>query len=444
MRKYPKYKDSGVQWIREIPEDWITVGFTKIINIRHGFQFREGDFTDFGIKVIKITQLDREGYLNLSECSFIDENRLNEFSDIIINEEDVLMCLTGGTIGKIIKVGKVGEPLVQNYRVGHFSPLNEKIKNDYVFWFMNSDYLVNQIFYEIRTTGQPNIGLDDFGKMKVFLPPLPLQKQIVDFLDQKISIIDDLILKKQRKIELLKEHRTSIINQTVTKGLNPNVKMKDSGVEWIGEIPEHWLKSKLKYHGRFFSGFSFDSGDFQSEGEVRVIKISNIQNNGISWEDLSFLPTEYYDKHIEFRVIKGDLIFVLTRPIISTGIKICFYEEEHLTLLNQRNSVYRLNTDSIDKRFLYYIVRTFSFTEEFKQQLKETNQPNISTEQISNIRIYVPPIIEQFQIIIFLDQKTQEIDTQITFENKKIDLLKGFRQSLISEVVTGKIDVRQN
>jgi type I restriction enzyme S subunit len=211
-----KMKDSGVEWIGEIPEHWGIVGFTKSIRIRHGYQFRDYDFTDYGIKVVKITQLDREGFLNISDCSFIDESRLNEFLDILINEDDILMCLTGGTIGKIIKVGKVGEPLVQNYRVGHFSPLNEKILNDYIFCFMSSDFLINQIFYEIRETGQPNIGIDDFRKMKVLIPPIHEQYQIIDFIENKTSEIDTQINLENRKIDLLKEYRQSLISEVVT------------------------------------------------------------------------------------------------------------------------------------------------------------------------------------------------------------------------------------
>lgn len=211
-----KMKDSGVEWIGEIPEHWISLGFTKIIKIRHGYQFREYDFTDNGIKIVKITQLDKEGYLNLDNCSFIDEKRLDEFERILIEENDVLMCLTVGTIGKIIKVGKVDEPLVQNYRVGHFSPLNNNIINDYVFWFMSSSLTTSQMFSEIRETGQPNIGMEDFGKMKVILPPMSEQIEIVRHLEFKTKEIDDLVSLEQKKIDLLKEYRQSLILEVVT------------------------------------------------------------------------------------------------------------------------------------------------------------------------------------------------------------------------------------
>jgi type I restriction enzyme S subunit len=158
--------------------------------------------------------------LNLDNCSFIDDKRIDEFEKILIKENDVLMCLTGGTIGKIIKVGKVNEPLVQNYRVGHFSPLNDKIKNDYVFWFMTSSLTTSQMFSEIRETGQPNIGMEDFGKMKVILPPLSEQIEIVKHLVLKTKEIDDLVSMEQKKIDLLKEYRQSLILEVVTGKIN--------------------------------------------------------------------------------------------------------------------------------------------------------------------------------------------------------------------------------
>ena len=290
------------------------------------------------------------------------------------------------------------------------------------------------VHYEYRW----GLGKETLKNFPIPVPPKEEQEKIVTYLDIKKTQVDKLTNKIGQKIKLLKEQKTSLINEVVTKGLNPDVEMKKSDIEWIGETPSHWEKSKLKYKGDFFSGYSFDSNDFISEGEIRVLKISNIQNNGISWSDLHYLPESFYHTHQNFIVNKGDLVFSLTRPIISTGIKVCFFNEEYKTLLNQRNSVFRPDESSVIKRFLFYLVRTFSFVEEFKQQLKETNQPNISTEQISNIIMFFPPINEQQKIVEYLDEQTQKIDETILKEEKRIELLKEYKQSLISEVVTGK------
>lgn len=210
-------KDSGVEWIGEIPKGWNVSKFNFYIQLRHGYQFREYDFTDEGIKIVKITQLHKDGYLDISNCSFIDESRIDEFPDIVIRENDILMCLTGGTIGKIIRVGIVKEPLLQNYRVGHFSSKKQdRIRDGYIFWLMTSDVINGQIFYEIRETGQPNIGLEDFGKMKICLPTIPEQTQIIEYLDEHTQKIDSTIEKETQRIELLKEYRQSLISEVVT------------------------------------------------------------------------------------------------------------------------------------------------------------------------------------------------------------------------------------
>ena len=285
---------------------------------------------------------------------------------------------------------------------------------------------------------------ETFMGIEVFSPPLEEQKLISRYLDKKTEQIDRLVKKIKGKIELLKEQRSSLINQCVTKGLDPNVEMKDSDVEWIGEIPKHWSLSKLKYEGEFISGHSFDSDAFTGNGEIRSVKISNIQNNGMVWEDLSFLPIEYWDQFREFRILKGDLLFVLTRPIISSGIKVTFYNEEYKSLLNQRNSIFRATETSLVKDYLFFVVRTQFFLNEFKSQLKETGQPNISTGQISNIRICIPPVSEQSKISQILSKKNNDFELLIKHEQTKIDLLKEYRQSLISSVVTGKVRVMED
>ncbi len=210
-------KDSGVEWIGEIPSHWEESQFKFYIKLRHGHQFRDVDFTDEGIKIVKITQLDKGGFLNLSNCSTVDKERLNDFEDILIYENDILMCLTGGTIGKIIKVGKVGEPLLQNYRVGHFSPIDLEIMgNNYMFYLMSSEVIVGQIFYNVRETGQPNIGMEDMNRMRICIPPIDEQQQIVEYLDEQTQLIDNTISIEEKRIELLKEYRQSLISEVVT------------------------------------------------------------------------------------------------------------------------------------------------------------------------------------------------------------------------------------
>ena len=444
MKRYDSYKDSGVEWIGQIPSDWECIRLGMLGDFSSSGIDKKSNDDEIPVRMVNYTdiiqsrkyypiQTGGKEYMRVTTPkSKLEEHQLKKGDMVFIPSSE-----THEDLGYSSLIDFEEDDIVYSYHILRYKT-KKPIYHYYKKYLINHHSVLNQFSSECKGTTRQIIGRDVFNNVRVVLPPIPEQKQIVSFLDTETSLIDSLIDKTQRKIELLKEKRTSLINEVVTKGLNPNVEMKDSGVEWIGKIPSHWEKSKLKHKGVFFSGYSFDSNDFLSEGEIRVLKISNIQNNGISWDDLQFLPDSFYDTYQNFIVNKGDLVFVLTRPIISSGIKVCFFNEEYKTLLNQRNSVFRPNESSVIKRFLFYSVRTFSFIEEFKQQLKETNQPNISTEQISNILIFFPPLSEQQQIVEYLDEHTQLIDKTISIEEKRIELLKEYRQSLISEVVTGK------
>jgi type I restriction enzyme S subunit len=210
-------KDSGIEWLGEIPAHWEVAKFNLFITIRHGHQFMNYDFTDDGIKVVKITQLHKDGYLDLSKCSYVSSEQLENYQSILIKEKDILMCLTGGTIGKIIRVGEVNEPLLQNYRVGHFSSGDvSKISDDFIFWLMSSESIVSQILFQMRETGQPNIGMEDFGRMRITIPPLEEQEGIVKYILNKTSEISEILIKSKQEIELLKEYKTALISEVVT------------------------------------------------------------------------------------------------------------------------------------------------------------------------------------------------------------------------------------
>jgi type I restriction enzyme S subunit len=213
-----KLKDSGVEWIGEIPEHWDADKFKFFIKLRHGNQFRENDFTEEGIKIVKISQLHPDGYLDLSNASTISSNRLKSFEHITIKENDVLMCLTGGTIGKIIRAKNIKEPLLQNYRVGHFSSLNEKkLNEDYMFLLLSSKLIMNQILVDMSETGQPNIGMEDMKNMYLVIPKtINEQKKIVEFIENASTKIATAISLKEQEIDKLKEYKMSLIDGVVT------------------------------------------------------------------------------------------------------------------------------------------------------------------------------------------------------------------------------------
>ncbi|GAB6563936.1 restriction endonuclease subunit S [Bacillus mobilis] len=325
----------------------------------------------------------------------------------------------------------------------HVIRVNEGEYNKKFFYYalQADDFKTEAVSNMYGVGGLKRIPPEFVCNYKFKVPPIQIQNKVVEFLEQKTKNIQHLIDDKERLITLLEEQRQSIITEAVTKGLNPNVKMKDSGVEWIGEIPEHWSCSKFKYVGKLLNGYAFPSTDFTTSG-VRVIKITNIQSMNIDWSDESFIDETYYDKLPQFRVYKNDLVFALTRPIISSGIKAAIVNAEEKILLNQRNALYR-SGNSIISSWLYYIMLHKLFVQEFESYIDRTGQqPNISSTDIENIKIPIPKLEEQYEIVNYLDNECNDINDVITKNKKLIEKLKDYRQSLIYEAVTGKIDVR--
>ncbi|MGL5468524.1 MAG: restriction endonuclease subunit S, partial [Shewanella sp.] len=222
------------------------------------------------------------------------------------------------------------------------------------------------------------IGWDDIKGQYIPIPPMDEQKKILNFLDHETAKIDALIEKQQQLISLLQEKRQAVISHAVTNGLNPDVPMKDSGVEWLGQVPEHWEIKQLKHFGVIVGGFAFKSSDFTDEG-YPVIKISNVSHLAIDWSDRSYLPESFVAEHRDYIAPKGALVFAMTRPIISGGIKVFLMDDESLPLINQRVGFMKA-TDNEVSRFILMSSLSNSFIAQFTNNMTVTNQPNISGE----------------------------------------------------------------
>jgi type I restriction enzyme S subunit len=270
----------------------------------------------------------------------------------------------------------------------------------------------------------------------LILSPLPEQEQIVSFLDEKTSKIDDLIKKKEQKIELLKEYRTSLINRIITKGLNPDVPMKDSGVEWIGEIPSHWtcVKTNKVFHN-LGSGTtpSSEESEYYEDGVHHWITTTDL-NEGVVEETITKLTDRGVEDYPNLTLYPSNSIYISMYGGRIGKIGLSLME----SYCNQSVCVLP-NNDRVNNKFYYYWY--LSSQEQLKLLGRGGGQPNINKEMIKEFPSVKLPLSEQEQIVSYLDHKTGEIDSTIDSEKKKIDLLKEYRQSLISSVITGKIKV---
>lgn len=434
---------TDIEWFKELPVGWSSFRFVDYIDLKHGFQFRDFDFTDEGIKIVKITQLNQDGSLDLSDCSFIEAKRLDEFNDILIKEGDILMALTGGTIGKIIRCAEIKEPLLQNYRVGNFIPFRGLDKG-FLFYLLSSQLTLDQIDYYINRNGQPNIGKENFKRMFFPFPPNPEQTAIANYLDRKTSTIDKKTELLNQKIETYKKLRKAIINKAVTKGLDNKVALKESEIDWIGKIPKHWEVKRVKdVLSKNDGGVWGDFVDDLSEGKI-VLRSTEIRLDG-KWDIknpaiCALNEKEFLNSHLK----KGDLLLTKSSGSENHIGKTAYVDDfvENLECAYS-NFMQRLRVNSVtESKFLFWVLNSYIARIQFKIFSKSTTGlGNLSADIINFLIILFPPIKEQRQIADYLDQKTETIDKIVENLQTQIATLQHLRKVLINDAVTGKIKV---
>jgi type I restriction enzyme S subunit len=444
MMKYDSYKDSGVEWIGKIPIHWDRKRLKHISESVNGYSFKSDDFDrEYDIPVIRIG--DVGDTIDFDNCVKVKSHFLEEKSEFIVKKDDILIGLTGGTIGKSGRYN-YDSPSLLNQRVGLLRN-KESVLNGLLHHYVNSEVFIRYIFFDCYGGGQDNISMNDILNMVFPFPPLSEQQQIVSFLDTKTSLIVSLIEKTQQKIELLKEKRTSLINEVITKGLNPNVEMKDSGVEWIGEIPSHW--EKIKLHTLVTSQkLEFQDGNHGElhpipeeflEIGVPFIKPKDIQKEKVLWDSCDRLPFERCE---QFRIgfsNNDDVLLVNRGGSIGKVVYVSDYDNEFPYFVINPQVTYLRGKNGLLSKYIFYI----SISDIFQCGIDlimghGSTFPFLGLSNMGDFEIVFPNISEQQQIVSYLDEQTQLIDNTISIEEKRIELLKEYRQSLISEVVTGK------
>lgn len=441
FKAYEEFKDSNIDWIGPIPNYWQSYKLKHVINefIAGGTPKSSNDaFWDEnnnGIPWIAIGDMTDNDYVNSTVKSITREGLADK--NLRILKKGTLIYSIFASLGKtaILNIDATTNQAI----LGLIT--STKIDVKYLKYYLEA--LKGTISRFSNENTQENLNSNIVKNMEIAMPEsLEEQKQIVNYLDKQTAKIDATIAKNKELIELLEEKRVALINQVVTKGLNPDVSMKYSGVEWIGKIPEHWNIMKLKHHGFVLGGYAFKSGDFTDSG-VKVVKITNVQSLKFDWSECFYLPKSYLHEHSEFKINKGDIIFALTRPIISTGIKAAIFDENEPALANQRTGIFKKHSNDLISTFLYYVIYSDYFKEDFKSKITATNQPNISPLDIGEIKLILPSVEEQKQIVSKLDEETKKISEVISKIKENINLLEEYKTSLIHNVVTGKIDVRE-
>jgi type I restriction enzyme S subunit len=423
-RRYARYKDSGVEWIGEIPEEWeiSKIKFTTYVKGRIGWQgLRADEFIDEGPYLVTGTDF-IDGLVNWNTCYHISMERYNEAPSIQLKENDLLIT-KDGTIGKVAIVKNKPKYAILNSGIFVTRPQNSAYLTEFMYWILNSQ-IFNR-FIEYMSIGSTIVHLyqQTFQNFSFPITDLNEQKAIANFLDQKTAEIDGLIADKGKLIELLQGKRQAIIGEAVTKGLNQNVRMKDSRIKWIGEIPEHWEVTKIKY-----AFYNLDYMRIPLSSEERGLMGNKVYDYYGASGVIDTVDDYIFDDTLILIGEDGANLYSRSTPLayLATG-KFWVNNHAHILKPKKGNINYFVNLlESID--YTIYI--------------SGSAQPKLTQERLGSISIPIPPGSEQNLIGDYLVVETLKIDTLITNISTQIQKLKEYRQSLISEAVTGKIDVR--
>jgi len=433
-----KMKDSGVEWIGEIPEDW------EIHRVKHSFTRKNEkamqedpiilSLTRAGVKVRDVSN--NEGQVAESYYNY----NLVAVDDLLINPMD----LYSGANCSISKVTGVISPAYINLRCKENScPSFYDYYFKLQYWMMAFFAYGKGVSYENRWT------LSVETLMNYPIVSLPYTEQCVraDYLDNRCAKIDAIIAREQAVIEKLKAYKLSVITEAVTKGLNPDVPMRDSGIEWVGEVPRHWRTVKLGHIFSFLGGYAFNSELYVSESKNQVIRIGNVKNYKLVLETSPVYINDATASETEkFKLQAGNILFTMT----GTKGKRDYFFTHLLTKNDVSNNDLYLNqrvgclmpSDNICAGYFNYLLKDNRILDSiFIFETGTANQGNLGIDSIKRTVLQYPPIHEQEKISDYLDAKCSKIDSAITKKQAIIDKLTEYKKSLIYEVVTGKKEV---
>ena len=431
VRKYDTYKDSGIEWIGKIPQNWnVRKLFGLLKSIGSGTTpkgndsyydgdipwLNTGDLTDSYVNIIGKTVTD----IAMTECSALK----------LFDKNSVVIAMYGATIGKL---GIITFPTTTNQACCVMS-CSKSLYNKYLFYVLYSarDYILTLSY----GAGQPNISQETMKSFKLCCPDVVEQQKIADYLDKKCGEIDKVVETEKSVIEKLKEYKQSIITEAVTKGLDKSVPLKDSSIEWIGKIPQHWEVRKLKKTINLIADIDHympnttDTGySYLMTGDLKDIA------SKIDFENCKHISdSDYKDLSKKIHPVLDDVIFARYATIGT----VCYVDIQKDFLVSYSCLTIRPNSEKLFGKFLYYYLISDTFKIEVSQYINSNTQSNVGLDSLQKVYMVLPNKTEQQQIAEYLDKKCSEIDKAIGDKQQVIEKFTEYKKSLIYECVTGK------
>lgn len=436
-KAYPEYKTTGLGWLTEIPDHWEVKKLKYLGQAIIGLTYSPDDVVDEGEGTLVL----RSSNVQNGKLEFLDNVYVRKSIPLHlkVKEGDILICARNGSralIGKNAKITKDAEGMT----FGAFMSIFRSRYNSYLSHVFASALFEYQSGSFLTATIN-QLTTSNLNSFEIPLPPQTEQDRIVNFLDHETAKIDNLIEKQQQLIELLKEKRQAVISHAVTKGLNPDVPMKDSGVEWLGEVPEHWKIKRCKNLFDFVtSGSRGWAGFYSDEGDL-FFRIANLTRDSINpkLDSIQYVTPPKGSEGERSKIKGNDLLISITADLGS----VCAADESISGgYVSQHVSLCRPGRLVASSRWLAYFVLSDTAKEQLQGAGYGGTKVQLSLEDIRDLFVAYPPKSEQIKIASYLDERLSELDGLDHRAHNLIELLRERRTALISAAVTGKIDVR--
>ena len=435
-QRYEEYKEAGVEWLDKVPNHWIETSLKYHLKsiVAGGTPESSNDsywaLSGEGIPWVSIADMSRSFEVHKTNKDVTVKGKV--IKNLKIVPKDTILYSIFASLGKVA-IAKV--PLVTNQAILGLEPSSSLYSGYLVYWLK---YLEPYLSLYSTSNTQDNLNAEKVGNLPLLMTDLYEQTQIANFLDHETAQIDTLIENQQTLIQLLKEKRQAVISHAVTKGLNPDAPMKDSGVEWLGEVPEHWVSIQLGRVCRQVSDGPHFSPTYVDEG-VMFLSARNIGVDAWYLDDAKFISEKDY-KDFCRRVVpeKGDVLYTKGG---TTGVaRVVDLDQPFQVWVHV--AVLKLKFNLINPNYAAFVLNSIGCYEQSQLYTRGATNQDLGLTRMIKIWFALPPIEEQNAIIDFLDQKVIKIDALINNAYKGINLLRERRTALISAAVTGKIDVR--
>lgn len=434
LKPYPEYKDSGIEWLGQVPKEWTVTKIKYVASFTTGRTPPTGDSESF------------EGdnlWANISDLGpKVLYDTAKRVSDEAIKRSNITASPKGSLLFSfklsIGQVGFAGFNLYTNEAIATFLPANEA-RLDYLY-YASPVYIVENTSFNIY--GAKLLNQELINSAPIALPSQEGQRKIATFLDRETGKLDILIAKQKHLIDLLQEKRQAIISHAVTKGLNPDVKMKETSVKWLGEVPDQWSVKKIK-HTSYLKGRvgwkGLTSDEYLESGYAYLVTGTDFKSKYINWDNCHHVDEFRYEDDPYIKLKDGDLL--ITKD--GTIGKLALVENlKGYACLNSGIFLVR-PIHSYITSYLYWVLSSNSFSEFYKMTSVGSTIQHLYQNVFENFFFPIPTIDEQQEIVAYIEKATKEIDTLIEKAKRSIELAKEHRTALISAAVTGKIDVRE-